>query len=939
MNYFITNIISGVPTSGGFDSHGHPTDINNNGGIEKTPQDGGNVPSAGTESREGVNNDKGISGNPYNQSASSTNSQSIGPSSSNPISENRSKPTAQVLTNSRLRNNNCDDPLQGCDYTASSLTPVYRSTFDISSSSDNEEGEVIGKPNSTSFVYAVGGFGGPTVANQESLSPYGRKGIGPTSEDDNDCKNKGPGLIDEPCEIGLCEGLYFTGKKLRVFHGQGCQGTFPQTPDGEDNIPRSGYWIQASFPSQTMSNEDVAKYGNDCSTFESSDVKRPLVSIPGNKNIRKDRSCDCQNEIIASGGISGAKMVNEKVDSHLLYYVGTSITGIKNEKWCNFEDSPSPLEPAATRMSGYKEWFYEGSHCNADGTRNDVANSGKLFGCCYNPSAGNTGNPGAELYVLTEVDSIVINSSDDPCDCYRRKLAGVSPEFLPIQAAAANSTDSNECVFVTGCTKHQAITSGMDPDITQNYYVAATGTGDHTPTWNSGECAWDIKVQAAVRCPGSDQSFDWKVPRLASLGYCPSGPIITMTDRSLFCAPFRILPGPHPSYFNNGATSNHINYSFCSTGDCKSECTVSGALFKLGDYVNISSVLVTGLLKVPALQNNIDPYRQQHWEERGVFDISKSGAWGPDNGPFSTGDAPGTSGCNILTNSWRVIGRNYGGNTSSPSSWDCSWGYILEFTGCAPCSGGTPIACTGGRIPKYEAGFGQILTNLHMPEAQITSGAICTRDSDCPTACVSGNSLFEVGDYVNLARSHAGRRVGLIEGHENEYGSWSGAFDIDLFAANSGHTASQPFSSGCETHTPQGLCNWVFTQNDPSVDPPSAGYWTLQMDDCACDANSCQVKPDPNYLGATNDPTGIGCDTVSGCDIFTNSWKITSKAYGDTESVPNSIDCTWGYGVEFVGCASGDIHHTGACAGTGSAPASAHQYIPESYFSTGTGCP
>tara|TARA_R110000824_G_scaffold219292_1_gene406139 strand:+ start:363 stop:3113 length:2751 start_codon:yes stop_codon:yes gene_type:complete len=914
-DYFITNITgTGVPTTG------NPTDINNNGGIENAPQNKGNV--SNNISASGVDNDVSISGSEYNANGG-TDAQEIGPSANNPISENRSKPTAQVLTNSRLRNNNCDDPLQVCDYTASSLTPVYRSTFDISSSSNHEEGEVIGKPNSTSFVYAVGGFGGPTVVSQDIYDDI--RSI--LNEDDNDCKNKGPGLIDEPCEIVLCDGkIDAAGKKLRVFHGQGCQGTFPQTPHGKDNIPRSGYWIQASFPSQSMSNDDLAKYGNDCSTFESSDVKRPLVSIAGNKNIRKDRSCDCQNEIIASGGISGANMVNEKVDSHLLYYVGTSITGIKNEKWCNFEDKPSPLDPSGTRMSGYQEWFYEGSHCNADGTRNDVANAGKLFGCCYNPHNGSADNPGAELYVLTEVDSIVINSSDDPCDCYRRKLAGVSPEFLPIQAAAANSTDSNECVFVTGCTKNQAIVSGMDPDITQNYYVAATG--DHTPIWNSGECAWDIKVQAAVRCPGSDQSFDWKVPRLASEGYCPSGPIITMTDRSLFCAPFRILPGPHPSYFNNGATSNHINYSFCSTGDCNSECTVSDALFDLGDYVNISSVLVTGLLNVPALQNNIDPYRQQHWAQQEVFDISKSGADGFINGPFSTGDEPGTSGCNILTNSWRVVGRGYGGDGGSPSSWDCSWGYMLEFTGCAPCSGGTPIACAEGRIPG---------TNLFMPEAQITSGEVCTRDSDCPTPCVSGDSLFEVGDYVNLTPPQGAYRSGLIEGYENQNGSWSGQFFIDLFVANSGHTASQPFSSGCEAGD-QGLCNWVFNQTDPSVDPPTAGYWTLMFDDCACDADSCQVRPDPNYLGAQNDPTGIGCDTVSGCDIFTNSWKITSKAYGDTDSVPNSIDCTWGYGVEFVGCASGNLQASGTCAATGSAPASAYQYIPEVFFSSGTAC-
>ena len=68
---FATNI-TGVPTTGQYGPDGKPVNINNDGGIEVTPQDGGNVPSAGTESREGVNNDKGISGNPYNPNASST---------------------------------------------------------------------------------------------------------------------------------------------------------------------------------------------------------------------------------------------------------------------------------------------------------------------------------------------------------------------------------------------------------------------------------------------------------------------------------------------------------------------------------------------------------------------------------------------------------------------------------------------------------------------------------------------------------------------------------------------------------------------------------------------------------------------------------------------------------------------------------------------------
>jgi len=68
---FTTNI-TGFPTTGSYGTDGKPSGINNDGGIEVTPQNAGNVPSSSTESREGINNDKSISGNPYNQSASST---------------------------------------------------------------------------------------------------------------------------------------------------------------------------------------------------------------------------------------------------------------------------------------------------------------------------------------------------------------------------------------------------------------------------------------------------------------------------------------------------------------------------------------------------------------------------------------------------------------------------------------------------------------------------------------------------------------------------------------------------------------------------------------------------------------------------------------------------------------------------------------------------
>ena len=152
MSDFITNL-TGSLQSGLFNADGYPLNSNNNGGTEVTPQNVGNVPSAGTESREGINNDKSISTNPYNQPASSTDTPTpVG----NPNAENRAKPEAQALILSQQRNTASDSPFSDQPYApdsydwyrykspAGSLTPVYESTFSIKDSSVNESGQPIG---------------------------------------------------------------------------------------------------------------------------------------------------------------------------------------------------------------------------------------------------------------------------------------------------------------------------------------------------------------------------------------------------------------------------------------------------------------------------------------------------------------------------------------------------------------------------------------------------------------------------------------------------------------------------------------------------------------------------------------------------------------------------------------------------------------------------
>ena len=920
---FITSI-TGIPTTGSYGPDGNPSGINNNGGTETTPQNAGNVPSAGTQPRISGDNDKILSGNPYNQSEYRSSGTPI--SSGNPNAENRAKPEAQRLILSQQRNTASDSPFSDQPYApdsydwyknespAGSLTSVYAGTFSIKDSSVNKSGQPIGNyPYDTtskgyarknnSVTYTMGG----KPVTYDELDGHGlvREPLGPTQEDLNSCKYNGPGLIDEPCEVVDCKGTYPLGKKMRVFQGEGCE--------------RSGYWLQATFSSNDMSSEGSHTSGTDCDTFASPQVKTELVTIYGNNKIKGHRDdCNCQKEIVASGGVSGEALYG-KTFGHLLYYVGDSVAGIKSKEWCNW-DAPLRGEVDPIESSGYSEWFWEGGRCNADGTRNETFNSGTLFGCCCTGHRANqfTDPPledtrGPKLYVLTEVSSITINTADDPCDCLRRKVS--KSQFLEEWNASVNLDDSNHKILISGCAPADA-ESSASLGLAEVGYAVCSGVA---PSWNETECAWDIQVKRVSRCPQDDTPPTLELNSWRSFAWCPSGEAITISDRSLFYSP---PDAPADPYSNEPITYNHINYASC-TGECS--CTSGAPLFDVGDYVDLTSVfaIISGMQLSDVHVTSNAP----KWSDLQMFDLSKSGANG--GGGFQWTDSP-VPGCDITANSWKVTSRAYGGASSTPDSLDCTWGYQIEFTGCAPCSGSTPVTCSGvGMAPN----FGSF--DLFIPESNLVSGAICTADASCP--CVSGNSLFEVGDYVNINHEQAGYRSGLIEGYENQNGSWSGKFLIDLFVANSGHTATGAFSSGCETSS-NGLCNWYFSQYEPGDTPPTSGYWTLQSVDgiewCPCGSGSCQVKPDPNYLGADNDPSGIGCDTVSGCDIFTNSWKITSKAYGDSASIPNAVDCTWGYGVEFVGCPSG----SGDCVTTGSAPASAYQYIPEVFFSSGTAC-
>ena len=916
---FITNI-TGIPTTGSYGPDGNPSGINNNGGTETTPQDAGNVPSAGTQPRISGDNDKILSGNPYNQSEYRSSGTPI--SSGNPNIGNRANPQAQRLILSQQRNTASDSPFSDQPYApdsydwyknkspAGSLTSVYAGTFSIKDSSVNKSGQPIGNyPYDTtskgyarknnSVTYTMGGK--PSVYDElieeirgiipplewgdpperEQLSP-------PTSEEINACRNNGPGLIDEPCEVVNCNGTYPLGKKMRVFQGEGCE--------------RSGYWLQATFSSNDMGSEGSHTTGIDCDTFASPQVKTELVSIYGNNKIKGHRDyCNCQKEIVASGGVSGEPFTG-KTFGHLLYYVGESVAGIKNKEWCNWT-APLEAEVDPIESSGYSEWFWEGARCNADGTRNEVFNSGKLFGCCC---TGHRANPrrnppledtrGPKLYELTEVTDIIINTSDDPCDCLRRKVA--KSQFLEEWNASVNLDDFNHKILISGCAPADAESSAA-LGLAEVGYAVCSGVA---PSWNETECAWDIQVKRVSRCPECDTPPTLQLNSWRSFAWCPSGDAITISDRYLFYSP------PDEPAGNEPITYNHINYA-CCTGECS--CTSGDPLFDVGDYVNISSVTVTGL-------NN----RNDAWESLSVYDISNSGA---SNGSGFNTDAviSGISGCGILNNSWRVTDRAYGGASSTPDSLDCTWGYQIEFTGCAPCRSGTPTDCAElgtGMVPNFEG-----MNAEFIPEAQLTSGAICTKDASCSTGCSIGDSLFDVGHYVTLTAA-------VVSGYNNSFGGFSGALSVDFTKSGTvgNHSSTEPFSTGCGG-IDSSICEWTFSKTGGGFGP-DLGDWVLSSSGTCCDCAATQPTGNIEENGVQRH---FDCGTAtSGCSILSNSWKVIAKQSGDATSTPDSLDCTWGYQIEFTGCPSS----TGVCASTGYAPSTTSNWIPEIYLTSGTGC-
>tara|TARA_R110000751_G_scaffold126785_1_gene228771 strand:+ start:1148 stop:2263 length:1116 start_codon:yes stop_codon:yes gene_type:complete len=199
------------------------------------------------------------------------------------------------------------------------------------------------------------------------------------------------------------------------------------------------------------------------------------------------------------------------------------------------------------------------------------------------------------------------------------------------------------------------------------------------------------------------------------------------------------------------------------------------------------------------------------------------------------------------------------------------------------------------------------------------------------TSGSSVNSLFEVGDCVNLTAY-------TVSGYENTLGGFSGAFEIDFTQSGSvgNHSSTEPFSTGCPSDT--SFCEWTFSKTGGGFGP-QLGYWALSDSGTCCDCSATLptlgLQPDGTYIEENGVGVYFDCNTAtSGCNILNKGWKIIDKQYGDASSTPESLDDTWGYSVQFTGYPSS----SGVCVGTGFAPSIAASWIPETYFTSGTGC-
>ena len=629
-DHFITNI-TGVPTTGQYGPDGKPLNVNNDGGIEVTPQNAGNVPSASTESREGIGNDKSIAGNAYNQSASSTDAQAIGPA---PAKDQTHYAYTQAHSLYKQASIGGDPD----DWNLYTQDPVdvrsgYHSTYDgyysILNEMDLEEGQptVVNTPLSPAspqehFTFSLGANAATFV-----LAPNNRPGavqvsVGGRPKEPQACLD---GTVDIPCEVDkICQ-----GKKVRIFQtiGSSCDGM-------------NGYWMQVTNPVNIGKptggvNSPIGGGRAGKEPQYNEDYWKPIADLSPWPNLEANSLVDCNNYkfnparrwrintrpadwnfycyVAYTNETQNNPYHNngKRVWAHMLTYIGTELdlAKIGDKKWCEYcdqynpESKHSPARKPCDEVVGWRKMFVEGPSCNKEDQPDDTY-AGKLYGCCckhkpgtpantprhycspcYGPVDGNT--PDCQhLVTLQEVGgwTVTMGSKDDPCDCMYREHYGPMywDETKSIDKnLAAVTGNGNQRAFVTGCLESEATSRANFEG--GNVWIMSTGSGA-APYFNSGECAWMYSLRSGVKCTGLDALGDpFNQDYNEAYGYCPTGDDVLISDRDLH-------------YAKNQFTS----YTGCVGAICNPQTICENSKFEVGDRVMITpdNAYRVGLLDV-----------------------------------------------------------------------------------------------------------------------------------------------------------------------------------------------------------------------------------------------------------------------------------------------------------------------------------------------------
>jgi hypothetical protein len=566
---FTTNI-TGVPTTGQYGPDGKPVNINNDGGIEVTPQDGGNVPSAGTESREGVNNDKIISGNVYNPNASSTNTPSpVG----NPNMGNYIESISQRVVDEGSWNS----------FTAEySTAPVSAESGYWNVGNSREASPYV---NTLKVDNAIQDDNIITIGNGGNPRPVVSERVAPPCDCPPWGSDEDGGYNRPDPQWGIDE--YTTNS------GEVCQ---PPRAD-EVVFPEAGVGGAALATLRNIKLPYFSGYHAGLNgiwaivPFNYLSEPQWINDLGQDKDLFDDGGGACwPNQEALRTGINGGNYPGANCTyKHLLVgYRGTGLTdvgvsGVNWTGWCGaaFVEGPLDRKPFQPGRRLYSHEFYEsrvGGNCSGK--------PGYLYACDHDGH-------------ISELTPLYQYTVQDSCDCHALYENGrwKNSAFLPppygwgsqavwVQNAepdwdAANSgTNYRESpptqVYWSGFVERTTVDGYSRLKIEENFSgiwdktkvfaIVATGgggpgAGDNIPPyWSDTECDWIYAIREVVAgdCTGVDISG-------LSITGCPSGPIIEIGLTKLHdatCGPDQIE--------ESGSYPDNVPHVPASTGNVAS---------------------------------------------------------------------------------------------------------------------------------------------------------------------------------------------------------------------------------------------------------------------------------------------------------------------------------------------------------------------------------